>query len=114
MSARVAYGALYSYYKTNQGTRFGIDFWESILEDHIEHLHVAEVWNLMIAFRDNRSLHRDHFRNLLDTQFKKVILDKWKAEVIYHQRLLVGLAVELHNLEYYDEEIWLKLFETAI
>jgi hypothetical protein len=37
--ARMCFGALWAYYKTNQGTRFGIDFWESKLEDNIEQLH---------------------------------------------------------------------------
>ena len=38
--ARHAYGALVAYYKTNQGTRFGIDYWQAVLEDEIETLHV--------------------------------------------------------------------------
>jgi hypothetical protein len=54
MTARIAFGALYAYYKTNQGTRYGIDFWESKLEDNIQTLHAQEIWQLMVAFRDNR------------------------------------------------------------
>ena len=54
MSARIAFGALYAYYRTNQGTRFGIDFWESKLEDNIATLHCQEIWHLMEAFRENR------------------------------------------------------------
>ena len=68
----------------------------------------------MIAFRDNRQLERGHFRNLLDTQYKKVLLDKWKAEVIYNQRVLFGLAKEFHHLEYYDKELWLLIADTAV
>ena len=51
---------------------------------------------------------------LLETQCKKVLLDKWDAEVLYHQRVLFGLAKELHLLGYYDEELWMKLIDTAI
>lgn len=54
MTARIAFGALYAYYKSNQGTRFGIDFWESKLEDHISDMHAQEVVDLLVAFRDNR------------------------------------------------------------
>lgn len=39
MNARFAFGALYGYYKSNCGTRFGVDFWESKLEDHIDEMH---------------------------------------------------------------------------
>ncbi len=84
MTARIAFGALYAYYKSNQGTRFGIDFWESKLEDHIEDMHAQEIVELMVAFRDNRQLERSHMTKLLDSQFKKVLLDKWNDEVVYN------------------------------
>lgn len=38
--ARVCYGALSAYYKSNQGTLYGVDYWESLLEDNLESLHV--------------------------------------------------------------------------
>lgn len=114
MTARIAFGALYAYYKSNQGTRFGIDFWESKLEDYIEDMHAQEVVELMVAFKDNRQLERSHMIKLLDTQFKKVLLDKWNAEVVYNQRVLFGLVSEFHSLGYYDEELWTKIVDTAI
>lgn len=40
LNSRFAYGALHAYYKSNCGTRFGIDFWESHLEDNIKAMHV--------------------------------------------------------------------------
>jgi hypothetical protein len=66
MCARVCFGALYAYYKTNQGSLYGIDYWESHLEDNLESLHVQDIVGLMVAFRDNRQLHRDHMREKLD------------------------------------------------
>ena len=54
MNARLAFGAVYAYYKSNQGTLFGVDFWESKLEDNIEGTHVHEISRLMEAFRENR------------------------------------------------------------
>lgn len=114
LAARHAYGALYAYYKSNQGTRFGIDFWESTLEDHLSMLHAQEVWQMLVAFRDNRQLTRQHMRDLIDSHYKQVLLDKWKAEVVYNQRVLFGLVDELHHLEYYDEELWAKIAETAV
>jgi hypothetical protein len=50
----------------------------------------------------------------LNNHYKKVILKKWKREVVYHQRLLFDLATELHALKYYDEEIWMKIFDTTM
>ncbi len=32
MTSRHAMGAVYAYYRSNQGTKFGVDFWE----DHLE------------------------------------------------------------------------------
>lgn len=68
----------------------------------------------MVAFRDNRQLERKHMTNLIDTQFKKVLLDRWQSEVVYNQRVLFGLCAELHFLGYYDEEIWNKIVDTSI
>jgi hypothetical protein len=39
MNARIAYGALSASYSNNQASQFGIDFWESKLEDNIEGMH---------------------------------------------------------------------------
>ena len=85
MSGRLAFGALWGYYKSNQGTLYGIDFWTSKLQDHIDDMRVQEVNRLREAFRDNRQLHRDHFRELLDSHFKKhVILAFWETEVAHN------------------------------
>lgn len=54
MNARIAFGAIYAYYKSNQGTLFGVDFWESKHEDYIDGMHVHEINRLLEAFRDNR------------------------------------------------------------
>ena len=113
MRARFAYGGLFAYYRSNQGTMFGIDFWESKLEDCIDGMRAQWVLGLLEAFKDNRKLHRDHMREKLDSQFKKVILDNWHEEVEFHQKLLCGLANELHDLEWYDEEVWTKIVQTA-
>merc|ERR1712151_325155 len=113
MNARIAFGALYAYYKSNQGTLFGIDFWESIHEDHIDGMHVFEVSKLLSAFRDNRQLHRSHFLTKLDTHYKSVIMKKWRDEVDFNQRTLFDLAKELDYIGWYDEEVWTKIFETA-
>ena len=52
--------------------------------------------------------------DLLDTIFKKHILDKWDAEVVYNQRVLLDLMKECHNLRWYDEEVWTKIIDTTI
>lgn len=61
------------------------------------------------GFSLNRTLHREHFRQRLTEVHKPVLLAKWKDEATYHQRLLYKLCKNLHELEYYDEEIWQKL-----
>lgn len=74
-----------------------------------------EVSRLAEAFRDNRQLPRSFFRDLLDKQFKtNVILPFWDAEVRFNQRTLFDLAKELDNIMWYDEEVWTKIFDTAV
>ena len=74
-----------------------------------------EISRLLEAFRDNRQLHRDHMKELLNTHFKKhVILPFWDKEVRFHQRVLFDLAKELDFIGWYDEEVWAKIFDTAI
>lgn len=96
IECRHCFGALYAYYKSNQGSRYGIDFWEALFDQRLSILHVQEIAQLLEAFRHNRQLHRSHMLDKLTTQFKQVILDKWKSEVIYNQRVLFDLASELH------------------
>ena len=86
MSGRYAFGGLWAYYKSNQGSLYGVDFWTSLVQDHIVDMRVQEVCRLLEAFRENRQLHRDHFRELLDKYFKnKVILAYWNKEVKHNQ-----------------------------
>lgn len=40
LNARMAFGALWAYYKSNQGTLFGVDFWTSILQDNVKEMRV--------------------------------------------------------------------------
>ena len=85
MSGRIAFGALWAYYKSNQGTLYGVDFWTSKVQDHINDIRVQEVSRLLEAFRDNRQLPRSHFKELLNTHFKKhVILAFWEDEVRFN------------------------------
>ena len=52
--------------------------------------------------------------NRLDGTFKKIMVDRWGDEVVYNQRVLFDLAQELHDLGWYDEEIWMLIFKTAV
>lgn len=40
MTARHAMGGLYGYYRSNQGTQYGVDFWENHLQKLSADLHV--------------------------------------------------------------------------
>lgn len=50
----------------------------------------------------------------LNNTFKKIIVDRWKDEVVYNQRVLFDLAKELNELGWYDEEVWMLIFKTAV
>ena len=52
--------------------------------------------------------------DLLENQFKQVLLNKWKTEVMMNQRVLFGLANEFVKIAYFDEELWTKIAETTV
>ncbi len=51
---------------------------------------------------------------MMMNHFKPVILEKWNAEVVYHQRRLMNLMMELEHNRIYDEEIWTLVFDTIL
>ena len=109
MTSRHAMGGVYGYYRLNQGTRNGVDFWEDHLEKNSSNLHIQDIAELAESFSMNRTLPREHFRQRLTELHKPILLAKWRDEATYHQRLLYKLCKYMHELEYYDEEIWHKL-----
>ena len=109
MTARHAMGGVYGYYRSNQGTHYGVDYWEGHLATNSATLHVQDIVELCEAFSYNRTLPRDHFRQKLTEVHKPVLLKQWKDEATYHQRLLFKMCKYFHELEYYDEELWTLL-----
>jgi len=81
LTARHCFGALWAYMQGNQGSRYGLDFWTSELENKIEGMHAQEVHELLQAFRNNRSIERSYMIDLLETKFKAVLLKRWRKEV---------------------------------
>lgn len=57
----------------------------------------------------NRTLPREHYRQFLTEVLKPVLLEKWKAEATYHQRLLYKICRDFYDLKYFDEDIWTQL-----
>lgn len=103
-------GGVYGYYRSNQGTKFGVDFWEDHLQKVSAHLHIQDIAELAEGFSLNRTLSREHFRQKLNDVHKPVLMAKWK-EATYHQRLLYKLCKHFHELGYYDEELWTLLLK---
>ena len=77
-------------------------------------LHAWDVVELCLAFRENRTHHRDHLRGILTKYFKKHLLENlWEPEIDFHQRRLYDLMVELDYLEYWDKDIWRRCFDSV-
>ncbi len=106
MTPRHSMGAVYAYYRSNQGSKQGLDFWEDHLKKNSDGLHVQDIVELLEGFTMNRTLPREHFRKKLTEVHKPILLSLWKDEATYHQRMLYKLCRDLHTLQYYDEEIW--------
>ena len=62
MTSRHAMGGVYGHYRSNQGTKFGVDFWEEQIQKNSANLHIQDITELAEAFSLNRTLPREHFR----------------------------------------------------
>ena len=57
MTSRHAQGGVYGYYRSNQGTKFGLDFWEEQLAKNIDNIRKSLlVSNEMIRHSRNRGV----------------------------------------------------------
>jgi len=56
MTTRSAFGGLYAWYYTNQGTKHGIEFWEDVALKNIKNpqLHARWIVELLEGFNHNR------------------------------------------------------------
>lgn len=106
MTARHNMGGVYGYYRSNQGTRYGLDYWEEHLQKNSQYLHVVDIAELVEGFSLNRTLPREYFRQKLTEVHKPVLIQNWKKEATYHQRMLYTFCKRFHELQYYDEELW--------
>lgn len=109
MTARHNMGGVYGYYRSSQGTRYGLDYWEDHLQKNSEFLHVVDIAELVEGFSYNRTLPREYFRQKLTEVHKPVLLKNWKKEATHHQRMLFTFCKRFHELQYYDEELWTLL-----
>lgn len=76
---RFNFAAVTAYWRTNFGSAWALEFWEEKLINTADELRAQEVVELCEAFRENRTHHRDHMRNLLTNHLKKPLLKVWPA-----------------------------------
>lgn len=114
LTTRHAYGGLWAYYYSNQGSLEGIDFWEKTLEQNSNKLHLQEICELLEAFNVNHQLHRNHMRQKLNTFYKPFLMAQWDPKAKQNQRILVSLAEQFVNLSWYDEDIWNLLIDSVL
>ena len=88
ITTRHAFGGVWAYYRTSWGTPTGLRFWENLLETNMSHLHIYEILELTEAFNCNLTLHRNHFRQKLNTLYKPILLKNWDKEVTFNQRIM--------------------------
>lgn len=50
MTSRHAMGAVYGYYRSNQGTQYGVDFWEDNLTKNAEGLRKSLLYSKFIIY----------------------------------------------------------------
>lgn len=113
MTARHNMGGVYGYYRSNQGTKFGLDFWEDHLQKNAQYLHIVDIAELCEGFSYNRTLPREYFRQKLTEVHKPVLVKQWDAEATYHQRMLYTFCRRFHEIGFYDEELWNLLVKSV-
>ena len=86
MNFRMAFAAVVAYWRTNFGAAWALEFYEEWLFNLAGDLRAMEVVELCQAFRENRTHHRDHMRNILTNHLKGPLLKIWPSQVEYHQR----------------------------
>ena len=102
-------GALYAIYKMNFGSPAYLEFWEKKMVDNHSMLHIQDIIELLKGFNMSLHLKPEYMHDKLNKVYKKILLEKWKAEAVYHQRMGHELMLELDFLGYYDEEIWMNI-----
>lgn len=67
MKARSALGGVYGYYRLNYGSQKGLEFWEDHLAKKANELNVHDLFDLFNGFDYNRTLHRSHFKEKIES-----------------------------------------------
>lgn len=111
LNARLCFGAVYAYWRCNAGSAWALKWWESKMIKDIKQLHIISVIELCEGFRHNRTHHRSHLKDMITHHLKPMMMEKW-IEVEYNQRMLFNLMKELEHLDYWDKDIWQKIFDT--
>lgn len=113
VTARYAMGAVCGYWRLNYGSAYALKYWEHYMVTQANDLHVQDVIELCLAFRENRTHHRDHLRGIITKYFKKNMIENlWAAQVDHHQRRLYDFMIEMEHLEYWDKDIWRRAFDS--
>lgn len=72
-------------------------------------INLREIIDLMQAFNKQSLYEPSHMLQWIDNHFKKRILELWEDQVHFNQRIMLHLIREFETLNYYDEEIFMKL-----
>jgi hypothetical protein len=114
LTGRHAMAAVYAYWVMNTGSAAALKYWERHLIKMGDDLHIQDVVELCRGFRENRTHHRDHLRGMITKHLKKNMLEYcWPNEADFHQRNLINLMTEFEHLEYWDKDIWRRIFDSV-
>jgi len=113
-TSRWSYGALYGLYKLNGGSLKAIEFFEEELFPQINKLTPYESMHLIEALSYNTQLTPERKFEIIDQYFKPIIVLHFASSFKYEVKNMLLLFNSMHNMFYYDQEVWDLILESFI
>ena len=88
-------------------------YFEEVVELNSEQIKAKEILELCEAFTHNNNLGLPYFIDKLNTIWKRIILLRWKPELLYVYKLMHDIYGYFEKFGYWDKELW-ELFLAVV
>jgi hypothetical protein len=84
------------------------------MEEQVKGMHSRWIVELLQSFNKTKPFEQSYIVEKFDRLYKPRILAVWDEQVLFNQRVMINLIEELTAINYYDEEIYLKIMDSII